>query len=146
MQFDFIVCLVEVYWNILKLSCRPLTFTLYKAFLKNKKRSWTIIPASFSARLSKKLFLLFYAINWWNFFAWLPLFLEIVSNMCIVVVWFAGCDVINFEINLHSNEAIFPTWPKSQDKSFNIFRMTRAFKVKTRKHFSSFLKGFYWIK
>ena len=40
---------VEGYRNILKLSCRPLAFTSYKAFLKNKKRSGTSLPASFSA-------------------------------------------------------------------------------------------------
>ena len=33
-QFVFIICQVEGYQNILKLSCRPLAFTSYKAFLK----------------------------------------------------------------------------------------------------------------
>ena len=32
----FIVCQVEGYRNILKFSCRPLAFTSYKSFLKNK--------------------------------------------------------------------------------------------------------------
>ena len=45
----FIVCQVHGYQDILKLSCRPLAFTPYKAFLKNKKRSKTSLPASFSA-------------------------------------------------------------------------------------------------
>ena len=48
-QFVFIVCQVEDYENILKLSCRALTFTLYKAFLKNKKSAGTSLAASFSA-------------------------------------------------------------------------------------------------
>ena len=48
MQFVFIVCQVRDYRNILKLSCRPLAFTLYKAFLKNKSRSGTRLPPSFS--------------------------------------------------------------------------------------------------
>ena len=38
-QFVFIVCQVEDYRNILKLSCRQLAFTSYKAFFKNKKES-----------------------------------------------------------------------------------------------------------
>ena len=43
------VCQVEGYRNVLKLSCRPLAFVLYKAFLKkNKKRSGASLPASFS--------------------------------------------------------------------------------------------------
>ena len=32
MQFDFIVCQVEDYRNVLKLSSRPLVFTSHKAF------------------------------------------------------------------------------------------------------------------
>ena len=32
--------------------------------------------------------------------AWLPwLLVEILVNMCIVIICFPGCDVINFEIN-----------------------------------------------
>ena len=54
LQFVFIVRQVKGYWNVLKLSCRPLAFTSYKAFLKNKKRSATNLPGSFSAWLLKK--------------------------------------------------------------------------------------------
>ena len=49
MQLVFIACYCEDYRSILKLSCRPLAFTSYKAFLKNKKRSGTRLSASFSA-------------------------------------------------------------------------------------------------
>ena len=45
----FIVRQVEVYHKISKLSCRPLACTSHKAFLKNKKKSGTSLPASFSA-------------------------------------------------------------------------------------------------
>ena len=45
---------VEGYRNILKLSCRPLAFILYKAFSKNKKSSKTSFPDSFSACFLKK--------------------------------------------------------------------------------------------
>ena len=34
--------------------CRPVAFTSYKAFFKNKKRSGTSLPASFSEWISKK--------------------------------------------------------------------------------------------
>ena len=48
--FAFVVCQVKGYRNILKLSCRPLAFTSYKVFLKDKeKRSGTNLPASLSA-------------------------------------------------------------------------------------------------
>ena len=44
--------------------------------------------------------LILYSINWQNFIASLPFFLEILSNMCIAIVCFPGFDVINFENNL----------------------------------------------
>ena len=46
---DLFICQVEDYRNILKLSCRPIAFTSYKAFLKNKESSGTTLPSSFSA-------------------------------------------------------------------------------------------------
>ena len=49
LQFLFVVCQVEGYPNTLKLNCRPLAFILYEAFFKNKKKSGTSLPASFSA-------------------------------------------------------------------------------------------------
>ena len=43
MQFVFIVCQVEGYRNLMKLSCRTLAFTSYEAFLKIK-RSLELAP------------------------------------------------------------------------------------------------------
>ena len=40
---------VEGYRNILKISCRPIVFTSYKTFLKNKKKSATSVLDSFPA-------------------------------------------------------------------------------------------------
>ena len=47
---------------MVKSSPRPLAFTIYKAFLKNKKRPGTSLPASFLAWFLKKniSFVLFY--------------------------------------------------------------------------------------
>ena len=47
-------------------------------------------------------FLLFklLSINWSNFIVWLPLLLEILSNVCVAIVCFPGCRVINLKINL----------------------------------------------
>ena len=38
--------------------------------------------------------------NWPNFNVWLPLFCEILGNMCIAILCKTGCDVMNFEDNL----------------------------------------------
>ena len=40
-----------------------------------------------------------YSINWANIIVWLPLLFEILDNICIAIVCFPGCDVMNFEIN-----------------------------------------------
>ena len=77
-KFVFIVCQVEDYRNILKLSCRSLA-------LQNKKRSGTSLPASLSAWFLKENILL-YTINWLNFIVWLSLLREIFGSMCIVIV------------------------------------------------------------
>ena len=58
--------------------------------------------------------------------------------MCITIVCFLGCDVLDFEINL-SNQAIF--YMTKKDKNLNILRTK-----KDEKHFSSFLKGFQLLK
>ena len=41
------------------------------------------------------------------------------KGLCIAVVCFPGCHVMNFGIK----------WPKSQDKNLNILKTKRAFKV-----------------
>ena len=61
------------------------------------------IPASpphFVYEFSRKIFLMLFSINWPNFIFWLPLLLEILANMCIVIICRPVCDIINFEINL----------------------------------------------
>ena len=44
------------------------------------------------------MFLMLYY-YWPNFITWLPLLPEILGNMCVAIVCFSGCGVINFEIN-----------------------------------------------
>ena len=96
--FDFIVCSSQG-CNISKLKCRPLAFTLYKACLKNKKRSGNSLPVSFLHEFWIKHLRLILLTDP-TFFVWLPLLLENFGNMYIVIVCFSGCGVINFEINL----------------------------------------------
>ena len=59
-----------------------------------------VSPPYFVHDFSRKIFLMLYSINWANFIVWLSLLLEIWDNMCIEIVSFPGCEVINFEINL----------------------------------------------
>ena len=45
------------------------------------------------------MFLLLFSITWPNFITWFSLLCELLGNVCIVIVCWPGCDVINFEIN-----------------------------------------------
>ena len=89
-------------------------------------------PPNFMYDFSRKMFLMFYSINWPNSIVWLPLLLDILGYMCIAIVFFSGCGVINFEINfIFLIKPIF-ILPKSQDKNLNILRMKIAFKMRSK--------------
>ena len=45
-----------------------------------------VSPAHFVYDFSSKMFFMLYSIKWTNFIAWLSLLLEILGNMCIVIV------------------------------------------------------------
>ena len=57
-------------------------------------------PAYFVYVFSIKMFLMLHSISSPNFIAWLPLHLQISGSMCIAIVCYPGCEVIDFEINL----------------------------------------------
>ena len=85
-----------------------------------------VSPAHFVYDFLIKMFLMLHSIDWPNFVAWLPLFPEILSNMCIAIVCYPGCDVMDSEIKLFF--LIQPFFlPKSNDKNLNILRTKRAF-------------------
>ena len=94
-----------------------------------KKNPGIVSPTYFLHYFWRKIFLLLYSINRSNFNVWLSLLCEILDNMCIAVVCWQGCNVINFEIFF----SLFSTWSKSQDK--------KSFQGEKKKDFSSFLKG-----
>ena len=111
-------------------------------FIFLEKGLGIVSPAHFVHDFSRKNFLTLYYLNLPNLIFWSPLLLEILDNMWNVIVYFPGCDAINFEINL-----IFLIKP------FFI----HGYKVMTKiliswewiellwwnkKHFSSFLRGF----
>ena len=84
-----------------------------------EKSMGIVIPPSTEYDSLRKMFNMLHSINWSDFIVWLPLLLEMLGNMFVVIVCFPGCDVVIFEINLVSNQAVF-TWPKNQDKNLNI--------------------------
>ena len=59
-----------------------------------------VSPAHFVHDFLAKVFLMLYSINRPNFITWLSLILEIQGKMCIAIVCYPSCAVIDFEINL----------------------------------------------
>ena len=110
----------------------------------SEKRLGIVAPLYIVYYFSKKIFLKLYSVNWPNFIVWLPLILEILGNMCIAIVCFPTCDVINFEINLiflsafpYLSKAVFYMTKKSR-QNLNIPKTKRNFQVKWESFFISF--------
>ena len=96
-----------------------------------KKRGLELVsPSHFMHDFWRKIYLTLYFINWLNFITWQPLFLEILSNICIVIICCSFPDVINFEIN--HGFLIKPSFyiTKTQDKNVNISRTKKTFNMK----------------
>ena len=129
-SFVFIVCQVDCYWNILKLSCRTYRAHIasyrilasYRAFLKNK-RSRTSLPALFL--LWRKIFVLLYFINKSNFTVLLSLVCEIMVCFNYLLTRFWGHKFWNQPCL--SDQVVFFCMAKKQDKNLNILR---TFKMK----------------
>ena len=76
-------------------------FYLILSFFSKWKEVWNYSSCLiFYIGFEKKLFLLWYSINWPSFIVWLSLLREILGNLSISIVCWPGCDVMNFEINL----------------------------------------------
>ena len=99
-----------------------------------KKNPGIVSPTYFLHYFWRKIFLLLYSINRSNFNVWLSLLCEILDNMCIAVVCWQGCNVINFEIFF----SLFSTWSKSQDK--------KSFQGEKKGFFIIFKRAFSWQK
>ena len=59
-----------------------------------------VCPSYFVYGFSIKMFLILYYVDCPTFIVSLLLLLEILGNMCIVVICFPDCDVITFDTNL----------------------------------------------
>ena len=94
----FFLYQVEGYLKTLKVNHRPLVLPHVK--FSQKKEGSELVPVSHLLHgFWRKVFLLLCSINWSNFIVWLSLLKEILSNMLIVIVFYSGCEVINFKIN-----------------------------------------------
>ena len=78
--------------------------------------------------------------NYSNFIVWLFFLHEILGHICIIIICFSVCDVINFEIKL-SYQVFFLYDQKSLNKYLNISRTKRVFEMRWKVFFIIF-KGF----
>ena len=67
----------------------------------------------------RKMFLMLYSLNWPNFIARLSLLIDILVNMCIVIICQPDYDVIDFEINLLFLIKPFSCMTKMSKQKFN---------------------------
>ena len=137
----FIICQIEDYLNILKLSCKPLASISEKAFLKSKIRFGTSLPASFPAWLLKKNIYLII------FIGWLPLLISLAGCLFVrywatrvVIVCKPDYDIISFEINLIFLIVLLFLHDQ-KDKTLNILRTKRAFEMKQKNIFHHFYRA-----
>ena len=103
----------------------------YKGFLKNKKRSGNSLPASCYAWFLQKsiCFAMFYYLTKFHC-------LVVSTSWDIRKYMYRNCLLARlwshkfWDSSYLSNQAVYPTWPKSHDKNLNILRRKRAFKMK----------------
>ena len=106
-----------------------------KLFLKIKRGLKLVSLPYFLHEIKKKIFLTRYFDNWLNFIAWLSFLLEILGNMCIVIICCSVCEVINFEVNLSFLIKLFSYITKRSEKIVNISRRKTAFNMKQKESF-----------
>ena len=96
------------------------------------------LPPHFVYDLSRKIFLVLYSINWSNFIVWLSLLLEVSGNMCIVIVCYAVCDVINFENYISFLIKPFSFINKRSSRKFEYLKNEKNFKGEVKNIFHHF--------
>ena len=90
---------IEMY---LKLRCRPLAFTSFKAFLKKQKQAKNYSPCLIFSKIFKEKYISSYILVTHRIsLSGCHFFLEVLGNICVVIACFPGCDDINFEIDLN---------------------------------------------
>ena len=88
----------------------------------------------FAYDFSRIICFMSYSINWPDSIVWWHLYLEILGNMCTVIIYFPVDGVTGFEINLsflikplsYMTNQFFAD--QSQNKNLNIIKTKRSFK------------------
>ena len=105
-----------------------------------------ISPPHFVYDFSRKMLLKLHPINWTNFIVWLPLLLQILGNMCIIIVCYPGCDAIKFEINLIFLIKPFYYMTKKSRQKPKYLEKAKSFWEEIKRIFHHFYRAFSWQK
>ena len=87
------------------------------------------------------MFLMIYSISWSNFSVWLLLLLELLENMCMIIVSLSGFVVINFEINIIFLIKPFSCMTKRSRQKFQCLQNKNNFQSEIKRFFFPFSKG-----
>ena len=106
-----------------------------------------VSPTYFGQDFSRKTFLALCSINWPNFIVRITLPLQIPGNVCIVLVCYPVCDVMDFEICLSILINPLSYMSKNLEQQLKYCKNKKCFYGKINKeHFSSFLMDFRLLK
>ena len=131
----------------MKLSWKSLAITPFKAFLKieKSKRCLELVSLpNFPHDFQRKIFHTLYSINSSKFIVWFPFVRKILGNLCIVIVCYPGCDVIDFATNLKN--LVKPLVLDDQKVKIKVSWERRNLLRWNKMHFSSLLKDLNWWK
>ena len=135
------VCaLVSIHFDSFDLDIQQSTDLLNFCFLE--KGPGLVSSRCVLCHFSRKVFLMLYSINWQNFMVWLPLLLEILEDMCIVIICFPISEVMKFEIKISLLMKLFPTWPKKSEQKFKYLQKERSFLSEMKSTFQHFQMSF----
>ena len=83
LQLSFYIFRSSSIWDTIQTNYKLSTIDLFK-FNFPEKGLGLVSPPHFAYNFSRIMFK--YSINWPNLIAWLPLFLEILGNMCVTII------------------------------------------------------------
>ena len=112
-----------------------------KLFDKIKIGQELVFLTRFLNDIQRKIALTLYFINWPNYIVWLPLLLAILGNLCIMIICFPVCDIINFETNLSFLIKLFLYITKKSGQNCKQLKKKAALVMKQKVFFIN-CKGF----
>ena len=104
----------------------------YAQFSFLEKSLAIVPPPQFGCDFSRKMLLMLYSINLPTLIVWLPLVFEILCNICVAIVFFPCCYVLNFKMNLIFPVKLFFCMNKKSRQEFEYLENKKSFEDKIK--------------